>query len=55
LEELLLQGPDPDAINRITQDSHTIAYYFFGRIADKRRILKDEADEPRSEIVERKA
>ena len=31
------------------------AYNLFGRIADKRKLLKDEADEPRSEILERKA
>jgi hypothetical protein len=28
---------------------------FFGGIADKRKLLKDEADEPFSEIFERKA
>jgi hypothetical protein len=32
-----------------------IAYSFFGAIADKRKILKDEADEPVSENFERKA
>jgi hypothetical protein len=29
-----------------------IASYLFGRIADGRKILKDETDEPLSEIVE---
>ena len=32
-----------------------IAYYLFGGIADKRKLLKDEADEPLSEIFEHKA
>ena len=32
-----------------------IAYCLFGEIADKRKLLKDEADEPLSEIFERKA
>jgi hypothetical protein len=38
----------------LTQDVQ-IAYYLFGRIAEKRKLLKDEADEPLSEIVEHKA
>jgi hypothetical protein len=29
-----------------------IAYHLFGRIADKRKLLKDEVDEPPSEILE---
>ena len=32
-----------------------IAYYLFGGIADKRKLLKDEADEPFTEICEHKA
>jgi hypothetical protein len=32
-----------------------MAYCLFGGIADKRKLLKDEADEPLSEIFERKA
>ena len=32
-----------------------IAYCLFGGIADRRKLLKDEADEPLSEIFERKA
>ena len=32
-----------------------IVYYLFGGIADKRKLLKDEADEPPSQIFERKA
>ena len=31
------------------------AYLLFGGIADKRKLLKDEADEPLSSIFERKA
>jgi HAE1 family hydrophobic/amphiphilic exporter-1 len=30
-------------------------YYLFGRIADKRKLIKDEADEPLSEIFEHEA
>jgi HAE1 family hydrophobic/amphiphilic exporter-1 len=30
-------------------------YYLFGRIADKRSLIKDEADAPLSEIFERRA
>jgi hypothetical protein len=66
---LLLQRKAPDAINPGTQDRHylfrrtgkapgpagAIAYYLFGRIADKRKLLKDEADGPLSKIVEHKA
>jgi hypothetical protein len=64
LEELLLQQTAPDAIKSITQDSHTLFRCtgkapglagIFGRIAYGRKLLKDEADEPRSEIVQRKA
>jgi hypothetical protein len=32
-----------------------IAYYLFGGIADKRKLLKDEANEPLNEPFERKA
>jgi hypothetical protein len=32
-----------------------IASYLFGGIADKRKLLKDEADEPLGEIFEHKA
>jgi hypothetical protein len=32
-----------------------IASYLFGRIADGRKILKDETDEPLREIIEHKA
>ena len=32
-----------------------IAHDLFGGIANKRKLLKDEADEPLSEILERKA
>jgi hypothetical protein len=32
-----------------------MAYCWFGGIADKRKLLKDEADEPLSEIFEYKA
>ena len=32
-----------------------VAYCLFGGIADKGKLLKDEADEPLSEIFERKA
>ena len=32
-----------------------IAYYLFGGIANKRKLLKDEANEPLSEPFERKA
>ena len=30
-------------------------YYLFGRIADGRKLLKDEADEPLSEVFEHRA
>jgi hypothetical protein len=40
---------------KILAQNVQIAYYLFGRIADGRKLLKDEADEPLSEILEHKA
>ncbi len=42
-------------MNEPCTSQELIAYYLFGGIADKRKLLKDEADEPLSEILERKA
>ena len=42
-------------MNEPCTSQELIAYYLFGGIADKRKLLKDEADEPLSLIFERKA
>jgi hypothetical protein len=42
-------------MNKPCASQELIADYLFGGIADKRKLLKDEADEPLSEIFERKA
>jgi hypothetical protein len=42
-------------MNKPCTSQELIADYLFGGIADKRKLLKDEADEPLSEIFERKA
>ena len=42
-------------MNEPCTSQELIAYCLFGGIADKRKLLKDEADEPLSEIFERKA
>ena len=42
-------------MNEPCTSQELIAYCLFGGIADKRKLLKDEADEPVSEIFERKA
>ena len=48
------KAPRPAGALRLLAQDVQIADYLFGRIADKRKLLKDEADEPLSEIVERK-
>jgi len=42
-------------INQPCTSQELIASWLFGRIADKERLLKDEADEPLSEILEHEA
>ena len=42
-------------MNEPCASQELIAYDLFGGIADNRKLLKDEADEPLSEILERKA
>ena len=42
-------------MNEPCTSQELIAYHLFGGIADKRKLLKDEADEPLSQIFERKA
>ena len=42
-------------MNEPCTSQELIAYCLFGGIADKRKLLKDEADEPLSEIFKREA
>jgi hypothetical protein len=42
-------------MNALGTSQELNAYDLFGGIADKRKLLKDEADEPLSSILERKA
>jgi hypothetical protein len=42
-------------MNESCTSEEVIAYDLFGGIADERKLLKDEADEPLSEIFENKA
>jgi hypothetical protein len=42
-------------MNEPCTSQELIAYRLIGGIADKRKLLKDEADEPLGEIFERKA
>ena len=42
-------------MNEPCTSQELIAYYLFGRMADKRKLLKDDADEPLSEIFEHEA
>lgn len=42
-------------MNELCTSQELMAYFLFGGIADERKLLKDEADEPLSEIFERRA
>jgi hypothetical protein len=41
--------------NQVCTSQEWMAHCFFGAIADERKLLKDEADEPHTQILEGKA